>query len=217
MIEIDRRDDRDRRTLDDIGRIIASAHADFEDQGIRLGVREGEEGDAGRDLKEGDGLARIDTLAFVEQRGEIGLVDLHRMGMGGETDALVEAHEMRRCIGVYAIACRFEDRAQIGADRPLAVGACNMEGGRQGFLRIAETFEQALDAIQRQIDELRVKLRQSFKNDVAAIRSGLGAGQLGISLPWPERWPFSPLAQAWACASGCEWCGPAFPSSRADA
>ena len=52
---------------DDVGGVEAAAEPDLQQQRIRGLAREGEEGGGGRDLEEGDGLAAVRALAFLEQ------------------------------------------------------------------------------------------------------------------------------------------------------
>ena len=62
---------RGRRLRDDIGGIEPAAQAHFEQQIVGGIAREGEKGRGGGDLEEGDGLAAIGLLAFLEQIGEL--------------------------------------------------------------------------------------------------------------------------------------------------
>src|SRR5205807_562207 len=56
-----------------------------------------------------------------------------------------------------------------------AVGAGDMDHRRQLFLRVTERGEQPFDAAQRQVDLLRVQLRQPRQHPVAGQWSGHGA------------------------------------------
>ena len=156
MVEIDRRDDGDGGMLDDIGRVIAASHADFQNQRVGLGARKGEHGDAGGDFKKRDGLAIIDAFTFIKQRREISLVYVGTFGMTRQTDAFVKAHEMRRCIGMNTVAARFEDGPQIGPDRTFSIGARDVKRRRQRAMRRTERVEQAQDTLKRQVDKLGV-------------------------------------------------------------
>ena len=99
---------------------------------------------------------------FFEERGEQRVVDQR----SSKADALVEAHEMRAGVAVHAPPARFEDCAEVGAGRSLAVGARDMEGARQLELRVAEARAKFGDALQPE--------------DVAARRQGGEAIELGL-------------------------------------
>ena len=71
------------------------------------------------------------------------LADGRRLAVrAGDLDALVEAHEMRGRIDVHALARRFQHRLEIGRHRALAVGAGDVDDGRQLQVRVAELAER---------------------------------------------------------------------------
>src|SRR5690606_1754465 len=131
-------------------------------------ARKGKQGRRRGDFEKGDRLARIGALAFIQQRRKFLFFNEGAMRLACEANALMEAHEMRRCIGVNTIAARFQHGAQHGADRTFAIRSSHMKYGREGTLRMTKRFENAPGAIKRQIDQLRMKRRQPFKNDVAS-------------------------------------------------
>ena len=101
----------------------------------------------------------------------------------GEPDALVEAREVRRGVGVHRQARGLEPGAQHGDDRALAVGAGDMDDRRQPALRVAERGQEPLDAAEREVDDLRVQRGQAGEDRVAgrahcaaARASSTGAG-----------------------------------------
>ena len=63
-------------------------------------------------------------------------------------EAFVEADQMRRRVGVHALSRGFQDRAQEGDRRALAVGAGNMNDRRQFSLGMVERGKQSLHAIE---------------------------------------------------------------------
>ena len=75
-------------------------------------------------------------------------------------DALVEAHQMRRRIDVDALAGRLQHCLEQRGGGTLAVGAGDVDDGRQAVLRIAELGEQRLDAAKRQVDAPRMQRLQ---------------------------------------------------------
>ena len=123
---------------------------------------EGEEGCAGGDLEEGDGLAAIRPLAFLQQGQQRLLADQRP----GQPDALVEAHQMGRDIGMHAIARRLQHRPQIGDDRALAVGAGDMDDGRELELRMAEARKQAPGPVEGEVDDLGMQLGEPLQDAV---------------------------------------------------
>ena len=81
---------------------------------------------------------------FGEERGELGILDQ----LPGNADAFVEADQMRAGEDVDLVPGSFERGAQEGAGRALAVGAGDMEDGREPVLRPAEAVEQCGDALE---------------------------------------------------------------------
>ena len=61
--------------------------------------------------------------------------------------------------------------AQEGQRRALAVGSGDVNGRRQGQIGPAHRLQQALDAPQRKIDLLGVKIEQSRQNRVVLIHA----------------------------------------------
>jgi hypothetical protein len=68
--------------------------------------------------------------------------------MPGDADPFVIAHQMRLGGAVDAQALRLQHGAQIGAGAALAIGARDMEHGRQMVLRIAQRVQQGVDHLQ---------------------------------------------------------------------
>ena len=124
----------DQRALDDIGRIEPAAEAHLEDAGVGGRAREGEEGGGGRDLEEArlDAAAASSTSAsklgeqlVLDQRPAMRMRSLKRTRCG-----LVKAWT------VWPAASSAARRKATG--RAFAVGAGDMEDGRQAVLRAAE-------------------------------------------------------------------------------
>jgi hypothetical protein len=137
MIEAHRRDRRQQRPVDHIGRIEPSAEPGLEQQDVGVRARKGEIGRGGRELEEGDRLALIRRLALVEQGQQRRIADL----LARHHDALVEAHEMGRSVKMHRVSRCLQHRPQEGEDRALAVGPGDMEDGRQRALGMAERRE----------------------------------------------------------------------------
>ena len=68
---------------------------------------------------------------------------------------------------MHALAQRLGDGADEGDERALAVGAGDMDHGRQLLLGMVKGREQTLDAPERQIDRLRVQRLQALEQRVA--------------------------------------------------
>ena len=158
MVERDRRDDVERRPLDDVRRIEPAAKPDLQQQHVGGVLGEGEERRRGRDLELGDVVAAVRRLRARQHVDQRVLADRVRLAArAGKLDALVEAHQVRRGVDVHARAGGFEYRLEIGGDRALAVGAGDVHDRRQLVVGIAELAEQPLDAAERQIDQLRMQ------------------------------------------------------------
>ena len=178
MIERDRRQHAQLRAVDHVGRIEPAAEADLEQHHVGRRAREGEEGRAVVISKKVIGAAAVGALALLEQRQQRALVDQP----AGEADALVEAHEMRRGVDVDAPARGLQHGAQIGDDRALAVGAGDMDDRRQAALRMAERGEQPRDAVERQVDQLRMQ-RGSRSSTMSLVTGAGGIGGASATRP----------------------------------
>ena len=91
-------------------------------------------------------------------------------------DTLVVAHEVRLDRRVDDEAFGFEDRAQVGASRTLAVGPGDVEHRRQPLLRIAEQREQLVDRVE---PEPALRQRQRGQPIELCLDHGiLGGGEI---------------------------------------
>jgi hypothetical protein len=63
---------------------------------------------------------------------------------------------------------RFGDRAHGRDGRALAVGAGDVHDRRQPVLRTAKRRQQAMDAVEREVDRLRMQLRQTVEDRIGA-------------------------------------------------
>ena len=182
VVDAERGDPAHRRTVDDVGGIQPAAEADLDDARIGWGPRESEEGGRGGHLEE----ARLDVGADVEdlfeQRGQRLVLDQ----AAGDADALVEADQVRAGESVDLVTRGLQPGAQERAGRSLAVGAGDVEHGRQRVLRAAERVEQPRDPVepelvaagreQRQAVELRLDGRAVRPREIghqAAFFSGI--------------------------------------------
>ena len=146
MIHRDRRDDRKRRPIDDVGRIEPTAEPHLEQKHIGRLLGKCEERRRRRDLELGDVVAAVGRLRAHQHVDELLLADRVRLAVGaGELDAFVEAHEMRGSIDMHACTRSLQHGLEVGRDRSLAVGAGDVHDRRQALVRIAELGEQALD------------------------------------------------------------------------
>ena len=159
-------------TVEHIGRIEPPAEANFDYAGIGWFAVEGEEGGGGGDFEEAgrEVLARVEH--FLEQRGEIAVLDQ----LSGNADAFVVAHQMRLGRGVDGEALRLEHRAQEGASRAFAVGPGDMEHRWEIALRIAQPVKQRVDRV-----EPEPPLRQAQRGEAVKLglyRWGIGGGEV---------------------------------------
>ena len=175
VIERNRRDRGDRGAAHDISRVEPAAQPDFEQHDVGRRAGKGEKGRRGRDLEKGDRRIPVGALAFFEKRDQRLLVDQ----MAGEADALVETDEMRRDVGVHAVARGFEAGPHRRHRRAFAFGAGDVHDRRKAVLRIAHRREKPLDAAERQIDQLRMKPAEALQNPVAGWRRHCAALKSG--------------------------------------
>ena len=157
MIERDRRDDGGERAVDDIGGVEPPAQPHFEQQHVGRMAREQDQPRRSRDLEHRYRRAGIDALALGQNIGELVVADQAALARRGEPKALVEPDPVRRRVDVDAQAARFQDRAQEGDGRALAVGAGDVDHRRQPLLRMAERVENVSHPIERKIDQLRMQ------------------------------------------------------------
>ncbi len=142
-------------------------------------AREQQQGGRGGDLEHRDRSARVGALAFGQRIGELvvgGETSRPTTLQGGaETEAFVEAHEVRRRIGMHSKAGGFQDRAHERDGRALAVGAGDVDDRRQAPLRMAERSENAPHALEREIDPLGMQ-RQEPRDDGIDLAHAMGMG-----------------------------------------
>jgi hypothetical protein len=65
--------------------------------------------------------------------------------------SFVETNKVRRGVKAHPVSSMCKDGRQEGGNRSLAVGSCNMDGGKT-ILRISETPHQAGNCGQSQLD-----------------------------------------------------------------
>ena len=178
VIIVDRRDQGQFRTGDDIGGVQGAAEAGFQQQQVRRGLAEGEEGRGGGRLKEGQGLAGIGLFDPVQDLGKTGFVDQDP----GQADAFSKAHQVRAGIDMDAQPLRFGDGAQEGDGRALAIGAGDVDRRRQSILGVAQGLADPQHAFEIEIDQLGVKGFQPFKRRIEgqkAVGHGAILGRFG--------------------------------------
>jgi hypothetical protein len=163
MVDRDRGDHRQRRAVDHVGGVQAAAEADLQQGVIRLGAGEGHIGGDGGDFEKGDRLVAVDPLAFLQQRGQRGFADQ----LSGNADALVEAGQVGRCIGMDGLAFGLHPGADHRQGRTLAVGPGDMHHRRQTALWLAHRRQQPPDPVQGQVDDLRVEREQPVEDRIA--------------------------------------------------
>ena len=162
MIDGHRRDDAGERTLHHVRRVETATEPDLQQQDIggRLGEKlQRRDGD---DLEQRDGRAGVDRFAFFQRARQRVFVDK----FSRQPNPLVKAREVRRGVDMDTLAGRFQNRANEGDRRSLAVGSRDMNDGRQAVLRPAQFLQQVERAAQRQVDFLRMQPRQPIQDNV---------------------------------------------------
>ena len=160
MIHADRRDDGSQRRIDHIGGIEPAPKADFEQQHVGGMLREQDECRRGFGLEDGDWRAGIGALALLQRFAQFIITGEHAATATSKTNALIEPHEMGRGIDVNAQACGFQNRAQIGDRRSLAVGARDMDHRRQLAFGMTKRFQEPMHSLQAEIDGFRMQCGQ---------------------------------------------------------
>ena len=168
VIDAKRGDAAGSRAVQHVGRVEPPAQADLDHADVGRNSREGQEGRGGGDLEEAGGEVFGDVQHLTQQRGEHGVG--HQLA--GEADTLVVADEVRLGRGVDRQPLRFQHGAQVGAGAALAVGAGNVEGRRDGALRVAQPGQGRADRLQAE-----AALRQAQRGK--AVELGLDGGIVG--------------------------------------
>ena len=106
-----------------------------------------------------------------------------------KTKAFVEPHQMRRGVDMNAKTGRFEDRAHERDGRSLAVGAGDMDHRRHLAFGMIEARENAMHAIEREIDELGMQPRHTCQDIAVGRRFAAGSVTLRALSP-----PAHPIA-----------------------
>ena len=164
MVEVDRGDDAEQGPIDDIGGIQPAAETDLDDGKVRRGLAHGHKG-RGRGALEHRRLAATAVDGGLDPV-EDGIQGLVPDQLARQPDPLVEPHQMGRGIAMDPQARRLGDGPDEGDGRTLAVGAGNMDDGRQPVLRITQRRTQDAHPVQRQVDPLRMPRAQSLGDRV---------------------------------------------------
>ncbi len=169
MVAADRRHHRAGRPVDHVGGVEPAAEADFQEQHVGGALREEQERRGRGDLEHRDRLAGIGALTAREGVGQTVLV--HEVPAADPADAhpLVESHEVRGGVDVGGQAAGLQNRPHERDGRALAVGAGDVDHGRQAALRMVQPREQPLDAAERQVDGAGVERQE-------ARHQGVGRG-----------------------------------------
>ena len=162
VVKVHRRDHRQGRRIDHVGRIEPAAQADLENEEVRRHFGESEDRRRRgrlemRDLPAADCLERP-----VEPADQARIV--HQLPR--QPDAFVEAHQMRRGKHVHGQSGRFGHRAHEGAGGPFAVGPRHMDDRRQPVLRTAQCIERRKHAPERKLDDIRIKTLEPLQRGV---------------------------------------------------
>ena len=123
---------------EDCARVAAATETHLKDTQIGARLREQMERNRGDHLKNRDGGAGVHLFNVFERRGQRRV----RHEFAGDTDAFVEAHQVRRSIDVHALPRRLGHRAHEGTGAALAIGAGDMDHRRQSALRVIELLQQ---------------------------------------------------------------------------
>ena len=152
VVHADRRDHGRQRRVDHVGGVQPPAEADFQQHHIGRMLREQAKRRRGFDFENRDRRAGIGALAMFERRAQFVIADQHAAAGPAEAKAFVDPHQIGRGVGVDAQARRFQDRAQIGDRRTLAIGAGDMDHRRQFAFGMIEPLQQPLHPLEAEID-----------------------------------------------------------------
>ena len=164
MIQRDGGDDR-QAGRHHIGGVQTSAETHLEQGPVGRGAGKGQKGGAGGDFEKRDAVRAVGLHAFIQQGGQRRFADQRARN----PDAFVKAGKVGRGIGVDAGTGMFHAGAHHGLGRAFAIGARDMDHGRQAVFRIAKGREEPVHAVERQVDDLGVQGHH-------AVEYGVGPG-----------------------------------------
>ena len=176
MVDRDGGDDRQARGHH-VGGIQTPAQTNLQQGPVRRGAGKGEEGGGGGDFKEGDRVGTVLGDTFIQQGGQGGFADQ----LPRQPDAFVKPGEVGRGIGVDPGARRLQPRAQHGLGRAFAIGAGDVDHRGQMLFGVAQGGQQAVHAVQRQVDDLGVQGHHPFQNGVRAVGGHFSGAVWGAS------------------------------------
>src|SRR4051794_38934528 len=131
----------------------------------------------GLNLEYGDRRAVVGTLAMLQHGAQFGILDENAAAGLAEAKTLVDPYQIRRGEDVNTQTSRFQDRAQIGDGRSLAVGAGDVDHARQLAFGMTQPLQQPMYPLQVQIDGFRMQRRQP-RDQVAKRRHWSGRGRV---------------------------------------
>ena len=159
VIEREIGDPGDQRPFDDVGGIEPSAEPNLEDAGVGRRSREGEKGGSRRHFEE----ARLDA----GPASSTSVSSCASVSSSISRPATrIRSLKRTRCglVNTWTLCpLAFKRRAEEGDGGTLAVGAGNVEDGRQPILRAAEPLENGGDTLETEPVAGRRKLRQSVE------------------------------------------------------
>ena len=157
VVERHRRDDRNGRAFQDIGRVETPAKTNLDHRDIGRVFRKQEKGHRGQHFEDGDRIVAIGSRGPDHRIGQDVVGDkAARFAEAAQPVALMPRDQMGRGVNMDRSAVGFKDRAAEGGNRPFAIGSRHMDDGRQALLRIAELGKQLPDSIEREIIALRM-------------------------------------------------------------
>ena len=179
VIDRHRRDHRQRRAVDHIGRVQPPAQPDLQQGVIRRAAGKGQKRGAGRDLEIGDVRALVGAIARVQHRTQM----VFGNQLSGQPDPLVKPRQMRAGIGVHHLAHRLQPGPDHRLGRSLAVGSGQMDHRRQVAFRMVQRRQQPPHPVQRQVDDLGMQRHHPLQDDIRRRRRHAVSGAVLSSPP----------------------------------
>ena len=155
MVDPDPGDERQRHRVgwQDVGGVQPPAQTGFQQHEVRRCLAEGEERRRRGQLEECARLVAVGVLHPGQNVEQAVVAD----GLPAQLDALGKADQMRAGVDVGGLARGFDDGFEKGEGRALAVGPGDVDGRGHAELRSAEVFEQGVEPVERQVDQLGVQ------------------------------------------------------------
>jgi hypothetical protein len=155
-----------QRAFDHVRGVEPSTETDLEQRDVGRMAREQHECRGSLHFEHRNRCAAVFRFALRQSVAELGVVDKPAAAVAAEAKAFIETNQIRRSVDVNPLAGGFERRSHKGDGGAFAVGASYMDGRRNSPLRIIKRCQEALDAIEGEIDPFRMQRQKPRQHGI---------------------------------------------------